>query len=491
MSASISRTEQYIIACLFVLFLGASLLRIYTEQPLGDEAYFATPAYNLIWHGYMGASNLDASNPIQTGINDHSYWTVPLYFLLTAGWYKLVGFGLFRARILPLLFSSGGLIALFYVARKLTNSFQVAWVASGLTGLMFLYIWSAAINRMDSACAAFGLAGLAVYLCNRERNLSRAIFLSQLLVAASGMTHPAGLLYFLALAFLTLYYDRRRIRVSQLLLGAVPYLVGGLAWWLYIRQDPQQFITQFMGSVNYHHLSVFSLANVKAEILDRYLNYFGLYGASGFTRLRCFQLLAYSCAIVLAFSMARIRDAEGTRLSGVLLLIMCVGLAFIDGIKSKIYLVHIIPWLSLLLAIAAVRLVEAKIIPLPVMAAALSALVAIQLIGVAYIASQDSLRTRFLPATDYLRANAPEPQRIFGSSELGFEIGFGSRLMDDPTLGFWSGKRADMVVVDTNWSLVHWPSMQPADGRFAHVQAVLSGCRLSYQGPGYMIYRCN
>src|ERR1700733_1215685 len=115
MSASISRTEQYIIACLFVLFLGASLLRIYTEQPLGDEAYFATPAYNLIWHGYMGASNLDASNPIQTGINDHSYWTVPLYFLLTAGWYKLVGFGLFRARILPLLFSSGGLIALFYV----------------------------------------------------------------------------------------------------------------------------------------------------------------------------------------------------------------------------------------------------------------------------------------------------------------------------------------------------------------------------------------
>jgi hypothetical protein len=49
-------------------------------------------------------------------------------------------------------------------------------------------------------CAALGLAGIAVYLQFRERNLAQALLGSNALVAASMLTHPNALLYFACLA---------------------------------------------------------------------------------------------------------------------------------------------------------------------------------------------------------------------------------------------------------------------------------------------------
>ena len=485
-----SRIEKAVIAGLFILFVGLSLLRIHTERPYGDEAYFATPGLNLIRHGYMGASNIDPTNPIQIGIDRHSYWTVPLYFLMTAAWYKLVGFELFRARLLPLLFSVAGLVALYFAARKLTGSFRIGWLAAALTGLTFPYIWSAAINRMDSACLAFGIAGLAFYLWDRERNLDRAVFVSQALIAASGMTHPAGILYFVALAFLTLYYDRQRLNLRHVLIAGIPYVVGAVSWWMYLRQAPQEFVAQFTGSVKYHNLRIFSFSNLKAEILHRYLGYFGIYGAQGFARLRSVQLAAYITSILVIAFNPRIRKTQNAGLALMLLAIMCVGLTLTDGIKSWIYLVHVIPWFSLVLAIAAVRLAEAKVGGTAIAAAALSALVLIQLAGVVLIASRYSLRTIYLPAVAYIEANIPQSQAIFGSSELGFVLGFDRNLTDDPSLGFWSGKSPDVIVADTNWSIGHWGSRQPGDDQYQRIHKVLSNCQLSYHTDDYMIYRC-
>jgi hypothetical protein len=344
---------------------------------------------------------------------------------------------------------------------------------------------------MDSACLAFGIAGLAFYLWDRERNLDRAVFVSQALIAASGMTHPNGLLYFAALAFLTLYYDRQRLRWRHALLAGIPYVVGAVSWWMYLRQAPQEFVAQFTGSVKYHNLRVFSLENLRAEIVKRYLGYFGLYGAHGFVRLRSIQLAAYITAILAAAFIPRVREKQNTRLALILLAIMCVGLTLTDGIKSWIYLVHVIPWFSFVLAISAVRLAEGKAAGTAIMAVVLSALVLIQLAGVLLVASRDSLRTAYLPAVDYVQANVPESQTIFGSSELGFVLGFDRNLIDDPSLGFWSGKTPDVIVADTNWRFVHWTSHKPGDDQDQRIRRILSNCRLSYDTDEYKIYNCS
>jgi hypothetical protein len=48
----------------------------------------------------------------------------------------------------------------------------------------------------------------------------------------------------LILAATTLYFDRQRVRIGTVALPAVPYLVIGAGWALYIAQSPADFLAQ-------------------------------------------------------------------------------------------------------------------------------------------------------------------------------------------------------------------------------------------------------
>ena len=83
---------------------------------------------------------------------------------------------------------------------------------------------------MDMMCEALGLGGIAAFLWLRQKNLFWAILAGHAGVAAAGLAHPMALGAAAGLIALTLYYDRRRIRIAHMALAAVPYLVGALAW---------------------------------------------------------------------------------------------------------------------------------------------------------------------------------------------------------------------------------------------------------------------
>src|SRR5207248_386185 len=122
--------------------------------------------------------------------------------------------------------------------------------------------------------------GLALFLKYRERNFNQAIFLSNLFVAASGLTHPLGILYLAALIFLVLYFDGTKVLgFKPLLVSAVPYLVGGAAWGMYILEDPKDFVAQFSMCLRAGgRMSAWSAPfhSLWTELMERYLRSFGL-----------------------------------------------------------------------------------------------------------------------------------------------------------------------------------------------------------------------
>src|SRR5215216_4923081 len=90
------------VVCLYIsLAVGVSL----TKTPEIDEGWFASPALNLITTGSMGTTVLEPTGTLTSklkGINQHTYWVMPLHLLAQAGWYEVFGFSLFSMRLLSI-----------------------------------------------------------------------------------------------------------------------------------------------------------------------------------------------------------------------------------------------------------------------------------------------------------------------------------------------------------------------------------------------------
>src|SRR3954470_20180497 len=118
-----------------VLLSGAFAL---TKRPWCDEAWFASPAYNLINLGSMGTSILDPHGftyaPDLKAIDRFTFWVMPAYFVAQAAWYKIVGFGLFSMRSLSIAWSVVALLSWFVIMRWITGNRNLALLAVLLLG---------------------------------------------------------------------------------------------------------------------------------------------------------------------------------------------------------------------------------------------------------------------------------------------------------------------------------------------------------------------
>jgi len=89
-------------------------------------------------------------------------------------------------------------------------------------------------------------------------------------------------------------------------------------------------------------------------------------------------------------------------------------------------------------------------------AAALAGFLVFQISGVVYVMRRDSYHNSYLPAVEFLRTHKTD--LIMGGAELGFAMRFPDNLLDDERLGYHSGKRPDIIVVDDryrrDWSVM-------------------------------------
>ncbi len=441
-------------AGLMILFTALAVGSALTKRPWSDEGWFASPAYNLITKGSMGTTVLEPTGWLK-GINQYTYWVVPLHIIAQAGWYEVFGFSLLSMRTLSTAWGLVALVSWFLIMHSLSGNHKVALLAMGLIALDYSFIMGASFGRMDMMCAALGFAAYAAYLTLRERHFALAVLASQILVTASGLTHHLGILAFAGLLFLTFYFDRSKLRWKHAAIGVIPYLIGAALWGLYIMKSPALFITQFGGNAQTGGRMtalLHPLTGLWNEIAQRYLVAFGMgphnAGHGGLVSLKIFILLAYVAGIIGAISTRAIRRHRGYRALLILAAIYFVILTIYDGQKLAWYLVHTIPIFAAILAAYVDWCWTESRVPGWAIATGVCCLMLLQVGGVVQRMRVNTYQESYVPAVNFLKANAREGALIMGSAELGFALRFPDNLIDDTRLGYYSGRRAKFVVVE-------------------------------------------
>jgi len=120
------------VTALYLVLAAGSLL---TLRPWCDEGWFAAPAHSLMTHGDMGTEVLDPTANWRsvrlTGIHEYTYWIMPLYPLAQTAWYNVAGFGLYRMRVLSLLWGLVAIAACYLMVRQLSADRLTALLAMG------------------------------------------------------------------------------------------------------------------------------------------------------------------------------------------------------------------------------------------------------------------------------------------------------------------------------------------------------------------------
>src|SRR5262249_27324295 len=156
------------------IYCAATVRIATTKEPFIDEGWFASPAYNLAFRGFMGDTVIEPTgtwlNGELKGVHEYTYFVMPLDLLAQASWYRLTGFGLAQMRLLSALWGLLALAAWYVIVERITRSALAAAVTVFLLACDFTFLWSAADGRMDMMCIALGSAALAAYLALRETN---------------------------------------------------------------------------------------------------------------------------------------------------------------------------------------------------------------------------------------------------------------------------------------------------------------------------------
>lgn len=452
------RTYLWLLIVVASIFLALSVGSTFTKAPWADEAWFAQASLNLATRGEMTTPVLETVGTKFKGLDRHTYWVMPLHLVTLAGWFKIFGFGLFTMRMLCVVFGVIALFSWYVTVKSLTGNQKIALLTFGLLACDYIFVQGAAFGRMDMMSHSLGAAALAVYLSLRERNFDRAVLAGQTLIAACGLTHPnGGVLFFLGLLFLTLYFDRARLRWRHLALAAIPYTIGAIAWGSYILDAPSDFVAQFTAnaSTGGRMSSLTSpLTAIKNEINLRYLTAFGLGShsstSSGPIWIKCFVLLAYIVALAGCLRVRKLRTDTGVRALLLLVGIFFVVLTFFDGQKLSLYLVHIVPFYTALVAVFLYWCYSTRFVPTALLALAVCGLLSIQLGATLYRMKLNLHANSYVPAINFLKAHAHENSVVMGSAVLGFGLGY-ERVVDDVRLGFNSGRRPDFFVINDTY----------------------------------------
>ena len=497
--AAFNKPRTLILLCILAIYLSLSIATALTERPGTDEGYFANPAFNLLTKGTMTTTVLETFGTPFQGMDRHTYWIMPLQPAMLSVWYKLFGFGLFSTRSLSIVWGLVALASWFVIVRSLFGRVSLGILVAGLLACDYIFIVCAASGRMDMMSAALGFAGIAGYLLLREHSLALAVLVSQSLIVLSGLTHPMGVMPFFGLLLVSLYFDRKRLRLQHVAIALIPYVVGGIGWGSYIMQDPAAFRSQFfanasMGSdenIGGRFVGLLSpLTGLKLEITHRYLANFGLAErATGAAKLKIVFLALYVAGVVGSLLVREIRQTANYKLLLGLTFIYFIGLTIIDSQKAYYYLVHIVPFYLTMCALFISWCWTRPSLVGKAVALALSGIALLEVAGLAYRVKQNNYGKTFEPAMTFLRKTATPQSSIAANSGVALGLGFPANVLHDPALGYNTGKRFDYIVIDPEYARSVETSKDRDAKWYEYVTSLLANeYQQVYENPSYTIY---
>jgi 4-amino-4-deoxy-L-arabinose transferase-like glycosyltransferase len=481
---------------LLVLFVALAAGTVTTPLVGSNEGWFADPAFHLATRGVFSTTSIETTGTWLEGLDQHTYWILPLYPLAQAALFRLFGPSLYMMRGPSIFWGIIALTAVYLLIRSQTGP-GIALLACLLLATDFHFLAGAATGRMDMMCAALGFSALAVYMLLRERSLGTAILLSHTLAVAACLTHPCGVLAAGGLVLLMFRFDRQRWSWRFLPLAAAPYAVGLAGYGAYALEDLPAFVRQLSGNVSglageasgttrfgglVHPWSSFS-----REVQLRYIGAFIGKSWTNPYRAEMVVLLLYWGGAVVALIDRRIRSHPLARLFVPLLVLYFMALWLLEGLKLRVYLVHTLPLFAALGALWIWNWTEGR---RSARVTAVAVILLIQGVAIADGYWQNQYHTEHLPAASYMQEHGQAGSLIMGSGQFVFEFGFDGRLVDDVRLGFFTGKRPEFYVRDIWYDDWLEKSQTRDPAVYQHVTTTLAQYyREVFHNDGFKIYQ--
>jgi hypothetical protein len=452
--SSVFNKDRLVTFGLCALFVLLAVGRARTSLPWLDEGYFYDSFYNWIQHGHTGASVVESKGLPWEGIERHQYWQPPLLLIWATAWLKLFGLSLIAFRGLAIFAGVWFLASWVYLLSYFGAPLGLRNLALLFITTDYAVIRAGSDGRPDMVSAAFGLGAFALYLRFRDRNFTLAIFVSQFLGVCAGLTHPMGGV--IGLGFVLYFFikdgDWRKLKLIHLPLAILPYALGVAGWGAYILQDPESFRKIFFGSAASGRLSGLAhpLLSIQREIVMRYLIPYGLLGHSLAFKLKLLIPAIYAVGALLAWAIPAVRRQKFIQPFLATWAIACFAAFAIDNQRNGTYLVDLFPHYAVLLAAVLYWLYRSAPWTRILATAVAAGFIALQVGGTLYVILTNPYQRQYQPAVNYVLLHAKSGDRIVGSSELGFGIGF-DRVHDDLPLGYYVNKTPDLIIWNSRY----------------------------------------
>jgi hypothetical protein len=293
-----------------------------------DESQFAEAARVLSQTGHLQSSLIP-------GMQEHVYWQPPVYFIFLAAMLRVVEFDLIALRAISIIIGALILILVYATTRRLSTNKGIAVFAMCLLAINPNFVTYIKLVRMDGLSVLLQLTGVLIMLTGRSSQSATRCVASGTLTAAAVLTHPLGIIGGTVCAVHILFSDTlsRAGRVRALGLLLLPFLVAGGAYaWYAARDFPQwreQMLMQFQRKTRSPCESLYNMI-----IRYRTLPLFAL-------------LAAWSIAAWVKSRLWR-RSARHRTLG----LAAGVALLAVSFTFELSYHVHLLPWLSIAMALA-------------------------------------------------------------------------------------------------------------------------------------------
>jgi len=472
-----------IIALAFFLLLsvGYSL----TRAPWWDEGVFADVALTFRYQGHLGSTTLAPHGYLNLpSVDRYTYWQMPLYLTVVGVLLRAMPADIESIRLFSVLCGCIYLVGWFVFVRCLSRNDTLTLVVVSLIALDYSFVATSSDGRMDMMAAALGQAALALYMYFRESSWKLAVFLAACCGAAAFFTHPAALIpNAMLLALVSL--DWKRIRWSGLLLAMIPYLIGvGVCVW-YILQAPQIFVAQRHAELYRTSSFTSTLWNLVNDAGERYVYYY-FSGLAGINKLKVLSLFFAVAGIVGLIFVSRPALKETRRVLLVFSAIAYLALAVIDNMKLPVYFIYSMPVFT---ACGAVWMYEwwirggtRRLLATGLFVASAAATIG----GFSYKIYKNDYRNEYLPAIAEVRKDLRPGYLLMAGSELGFGLGFRPPLTDDRYLGYFSGSRPQIYVMNDYYVGMPEPALERAWA--SSRQTLREHYHLAFQNALYKIY---
>ncbi len=475
----------------FALFAGLAIGRCFANLPWVDEGWFFDPIFNWITHGHTGTTVMEATGFPWEGIERHQYWQPPFHLVADVVWLKVMGLTLPAFRGLSVLAGMCFVLTWLYLLSYFQVPPGVKMLAFVLICTDYSVLRAASDGRTDMLASALGIGALASYLRFRENRFTLAVGLSQFLAVCGGLTHPMGGIPYLAMIayFFVTGKDWRKVRPIHFVLAAAPYIVGAVCWGAYILQEPATFRKIFLGSSAAGRLrGIFHpFWSVRNEFVLRYFSPFGLHGSTWILKTKLLIPIVYLTGAALVWIIGPVRRQPYLRPFLAMWSILFLSLFLLDNQRNGTYLGNVFPLYAILLSALICWLYENRGFLRPPLIVFALAFGLLQMGGSLIIIYQNPYHHQYLPVTNFVLEHAKPGDRIVGTTELGFGIGF-DRLKDDMTLGFYAGKPSPDILILSPRYLAWYEQVRQADPKlYGLIEGRLSGFAPVYETPAFTV----